>query len=111
MKRYFFPTIIITTVSVMILTALIICLRTDGKSGELKYNGQTVSDQNVTVYRRTAHVPALEVLNAIGADITWLDDEQAVISYSASPCRRIWSTPPLLISLWRSTPPLLSWCG
>ena len=81
MKRYLFPTIIITTVLVMILTALIICLRTDGKSGELKYNGQTVTDQNVTVYRRTAYVPALEVLTAIGADITWLDDEQAVISY------------------------------
>ena len=79
MKKRLIPVVASVLALAVVSAVWLIQATAGGKNGELKYNGRIISDENVTVYQKTAQVPFVEVLKASGANVVWLNDDQAVV--------------------------------
>lgn len=51
-------------------------------NGTLNVNGKDITDKNVVIHKYYAELPLTKVLEAIGLNIEWVDDNNAKVTYN-----------------------------
>ena len=81
-RRIMWWTVCIFLILVLGISVLFI-FKSIPKSGLLKINGVGITQENVTIHRWShyAELPLTEVMNSLGMEVSWIDNNVAKVTY------------------------------
>ena len=81
-RRIMWWTVCIFLILVLGISVLFI-FKSIPKSGLLKINGVGITQENVTIHRwpHYAELPLTEVMNSLGMEVSWIDNNVAKVTY------------------------------